>query len=95
MCPLCGSRTFNYGGGWRCLGSYCDKNTNNPAPNVGPEPSWWFEPINVFKDGDQWCAVHSDFKNLQESIAGFGNTPHDAVINLNLKALNTNTNEQE
>ena len=29
----------------------------------------------VFKDGDAWCAVMPDFINLQESPAGFGDTP--------------------
>ena len=29
----------------------------------------------VFKDGDMWCAVGPDFINLQESPAGFGETP--------------------
>jgi len=32
----------------------------------------------VFLDGNSWCAVHPDFVNLQESPAGFGNTPEDA-----------------
>lgn len=29
----------------------------------------------VFRDGNAWCAVHPDFINLQESPAGFGETP--------------------
>lgn len=29
----------------------------------------------VFKDGNMWCAVDPDFTNLQESPAGFGETP--------------------
>jgi hypothetical protein len=32
----------------------------------------------VFKDGDMWCAVKPDFINLQESVAGFGETPEKA-----------------
>jgi hypothetical protein len=32
----------------------------------------------VFKDGDQYCAVYKDFINLQESPAGFGETPEQA-----------------
>ena len=32
----------------------------------------------VFKDGDQYCAVMPDFTNLQESPAGFGDTPEEA-----------------
>lgn len=29
----------------------------------------------VFRDGNMWCAVMPDFINLQESPAGFGETP--------------------
>ncbi|HTH10272.1 MAG TPA: hypothetical protein VMA55_11940 [Acidovorax sp.] len=32
----------------------------------------------VFLDGNAWCAVHSNFINLQESPAGFGDTPQQA-----------------
>lgn len=32
----------------------------------------------VFMDGNAWCAVHPDFINLQESPAGFGDTPEEA-----------------
>jgi hypothetical protein len=30
--------------------------------------------IKYFKDGDQWCCTGDDFIDLQESIAGFGET---------------------
>lgn len=36
----------------------------------------------VFKDGDMFCAVHPDFINLQESLAGFGETAELARKNL-------------
>jgi hypothetical protein len=36
----------------------------------------------VFLDGDQWCAVGSDFVNLQESCAGFGRLPSIALASL-------------
>lgn len=32
-----------------------------------------------FKDGDKWCVVNGDFKNLQESPAGFGATFDEAL----------------
>lgn len=32
----------------------------------------------AFKDGSAWCAVHPDFANLQESDAGFGDSPEAA-----------------
>lgn len=34
----------------------------------------------ISKDGDQWCALYG--ANLQEGIAGFGNTPFMAAANL-------------
>ena len=34
--------------------------------------------MRVFMDGDQHCAVFDDFINLQESPAGFGDTPEEA-----------------
>jgi hypothetical protein len=36
----------------------------------------------IFKDGDAWCATKFDFVNLQESDAGFGATPAEAITNL-------------
>lgn len=36
----------------------------------------------VYPDGNQWCAVKSDFINLQESDAAFGNSPFDAITKL-------------
>ena len=33
-------------------------------------------------DGKSWCATNQDFINLQESIAGYGNTPMVALQNL-------------
>lgn len=40
------------------------------------------ESSRVFMDGNSWCAVKSDFINLQESPAGFGDTPEEARANL-------------
>ena len=81
-CPDCGSPTFNYGGGWRCNTEYCNKSASNPSPNVGVEPAWWNTDINVNKDGNAWCAFRDRFTNLQENIAGFGDTPNEAVKEL-------------
>jgi len=81
-CPQCGCSTFNYGGGWRCNAQYCQCNENNPAPNMGKAPAWWNSDINVYIDGNSWCAVRDDFTNLQESNAGFGKTPQEAVNEL-------------
>ena len=38
--------------------------------------------IVVKKDGDSFVAIWSDFVNLQESYAGFGDTPQEAVMEL-------------
>ena len=37
------------------------------------------EKVELFMDGDSWCAVFPDFVNLQESPAGFGHTRGQAV----------------
>lgn len=36
--------------------------------------------VQVFKDGDQWCALLGS--NLQEGTAGLGDTPADALRQL-------------
>jgi hypothetical protein len=33
-----------------------------------------FNGIRFVRDGNMWCAFRSDFENLQESAAGFGET---------------------
>ena len=38
--------------------------------------------IEVYKDGDKWCAVYENFVNLQESVAGFGDSPLGAIDQL-------------
>ena len=32
---------------------------------------------NIYMDGDEWCALYGE--NLQDGIAGFGKTPHEAA----------------
>lgn len=41
----------------------------------------------IIKDGNQWCVLYGD--NLQEGVAGFGDTPHLAILDFN-KAWNQN-----
>jgi len=36
----------------------------------------------VQRDGNMWCATYSDFINLQESPAGFGDTIPEAIQDL-------------
>lgn len=84
-CPICGKSTFNYGGGWRCNGSYCFNSETNPIPNLGKEPFWWETNLNVKKDGNAWIAYFDGFINIQESDCEFGDTPKEAIYKLCLK----------
>lgn len=36
----------------------------------------------IFVDGDQWCALYGE--NLQDGVAGFGDTPDKAMRNFDL-----------
>lgn len=78
-CPRCGSVTSTYGGAYSCHNNYCPNSASIFVCGPDPAPDWWNTGINVIKDGDAWCAHGPDFINLQESHAGFGDTPKDAV----------------
>jgi hypothetical protein len=81
-CPTCGSRTFDYGGGWACLAPHCRHNVNQIVCSNPPAPDWW-DTINVSRDGDMWSASNAaTFVNLAESPCGFGRTPQEAVADL-------------
>lgn len=57
---------------WAADGKYAGYVPHLACPgHGGPE-------TRVFKDGNAWCAVKPDFINLQESPAGFGETPEMA-----------------
>lgn len=45
-------------------------------------PCVLFRPA-LFIDGDQWCALYGE--NLQEGVAGFGDTPELAMLDLDLQ----------
>ncbi len=51
-CPECEDKTFNYGGGWRCIDWKCNYSAENSAPNFGPEPKWWTQedPNDIMKE---------------------------------------------
>jgi len=36
---------------------------------------------SILRDGNQWCVLYGD--NLQEGIAGFGKSPHLAIMDFN------------
>ena len=50
--------------------------------NIGPKQLGTPLKIHYFKDGKAWRAVQSDFVNLQESPAGFGDTTEEAFDDL-------------
>lgn len=57
----------------------CEAAAFNSAPHVRMRP-------RIFPDGNQWCCLLGE--NLQEGIAGFGNTAGDACSAFDL-AFNT------
>lgn len=40
----------------------------------------------MYPDGGQWCALYGD--NLQDGIAGFGDTPEKAALDFDVNWLN-------
>lgn len=38
------------------------------------------EAVIMFRDGNRWCCVGADFKNLQESPCGFGESMESAYL---------------
>ena len=82
-CPRCGAVTSEYGCGFNCHEDYCPNNASNfTCRTVDDWPEWWDTDILVALDGNSWCATKKGFVNLQESPAGFGNTPNEAVTDL-------------
>ena len=45
--------------------------------------------LRLYRDGDQWCATLGDFRDLQESPAGFGKTALAACLALAAKQLDS------
>lgn len=67
------SRVFELADKWRC---------DNEDAEVFSDHA----PFKLSLDGSQYCATRTDFTNLQESPAGFGDTALEAVSDL-LKEL--------
>lgn len=44
------------------------------------EPFTLYRP-SICKDGNQWCVLYGD--NLQDGVAGFGDSPEEAVKSFN------------
>ena len=79
-CPRCGYPTIEYGGGFSCNNQHC-MNSRFVFACHTPDTwaDWWDKGILVLLDGESWCAHDENFIDLQESIAGFGDTPKEAV----------------
>ncbi|WP_283177869.1 hypothetical protein [Gemmobacter sp. 24YEA27] len=50
------------------------------AQQISGYHATWFSVLKprLFKDGNAWCALHGE--NLQEGVAGFGDTPAKALL---------------
>ena len=81
-CPRCGAATRSYGSAYTCHSDYCQNSSFVFACRPDPAPEWWNTGVSVKKDGDSWCATGEGFINLQESHAGFGDSPNEAVKEL-------------
>ena len=67
------------------LDNYLIANGSDPAVVAARllcRPHVLFRP-HVFPDGDKWCALYGD--NLQDGVAGFGDTPHKACLDFDKK----------
>jgi len=63
------SRTQELADKWGCD----DQDAEHYADIVG---------VNIFLDGNRWCATRKDFVNIQESPAGFGHNALEAMAEL-------------
>lgn len=50
----------------------CEISTHQTKPSV------LFKP-RIFIDGDKWCALYGE--NIQDGVAGFGDSPEEAMGN--------------
>lgn len=48
-------------------------------------PCVLFKP-SIYIDGDKWCALYGG--NIQDGVAGFGDTPDKAMIDFDINWLN-------
>ena len=62
---------------------------DNEASSINSQTAQEISEFNLFsmlkpvlkKDGNQWCVIYGE--NLQEGLVGFGNSPHEAILNFN------------
>ena len=56
------------------------------------EPSVLYRP-QLYVDGNQWCALYG--KNIQDGVAGFGDSPQEAMVDFNKAFAASLTDTQE
>ncbi len=61
------------------------------SANWSARPSVLYRPT-LSLDGNQWCALYG--RNLQEGIAGFGDTPADAMRHFDSEFMYRKASEQ-
>jgi hypothetical protein len=54
-------------------------------------PSVWFRP-KIFLDGNKWCVLYG--ANLQEGVAGFGDSPELAMVDFDRNWFNMLQNQK-
>ena len=66
----CDGYAFQFGGFWVC----------NTCGRKSVDQEWWT--IKIYQDGNAWCCVGLDFKDLQESDCyAFGDTREESIKN--------------
>lgn len=60
-----------------CHAAEMTRETIRQAVYEYERPSTVHKP-RLFIDGNQWCALYGD--NLQDGVAGFGDSPHKALM---------------
>jgi len=88
--PAAWMKTYKHGGGKITQSLSINKpETNGFAAIEVVEPLFThryasdeYNIYRIYLDGDMWCAVGPNFVDLQESKAGFGKTPNEAIADL-------------
>lgn len=90
QCGMPRSAQENANAAWSHLGKKMGFDPMTVKPNGRGDRFFSAEPVeiepiqkpHVRLDGNQWCATMPGFINLQESNAGFGDTPAKAIADL-------------
>ena len=90
QCGMPRSAQENANAAWAELGSRMGFDAMTVQPNGRGDRFFSAEPVaietaqkpHVRLDGNQWCATMPGFIDLQQSNAGFGDTPAEAIADL-------------